>query len=90
MYPVIAPVIKINHERCTTPFACKACLQICPTAVFSVHGLKMIRLEETDKTEPGNFRLRVAYRDKCTACNRCVDVCPTDALTVSMPEGETV
>jgi len=87
MYPVIAPLIKIDQQRCTTPFACKRCLQICPTAVFSVHETKMVRMEETDKHEPGNYRLVVAFRDKCSACNRCVDACPEAALTVEMPAG---
>ena len=89
MYPVIAPIIKIDQARCTTPFACKRCLQVCPTAVFSVHEMRMVRMEETDKFEPGTFRLRVAYRDKCSACNRCVEVCPEAALTVRMPEEVT-
>jgi ferredoxin len=87
MYPVIAPLIKIDQQRCTTPFACKRCLQACPTAVFSVHETKMVRMEETDKHEPGNYRLRVAFRDKCSGCNRCVDVCPEGALVVEMPTG---
>ncbi len=85
MYPVVAPTIKIDHQRCTTPFACKRCLQICPTAVFTVHETKMVRMEETDKYEPGTYRLRVAFRDKCSACMRCVEACPEDALTVLAP-----
>jgi ferredoxin len=44
-------------------------------------------MEETDKHEPGNYRLRVAFRDRCSACNRCVEVCPEDALTIEMPSG---
>jgi ferredoxin len=84
MEAVIAPLIKIDHQLCTTPFACKRCLQICPTAIFSVYETKMVRMEETDKNEPGNYRLRVAYRDKCSGCNRCVDVCPTGALTIEV------
>ncbi|MCC6382550.1 MAG: 4Fe-4S binding protein [Dehalococcoidia bacterium] len=82
----VAPIIEIDRERCTTPFACKKCLQICPTAVFGVRETRQVRLEETDKFAPGSFRLRVAYRDKCSGCNRCVDVCPESALTVRMPE----
>ena len=85
MYPVIAPAIKIDQQRCLTPFACKRCIQICPTAVFGVFETKMVRMEETDKFEPGNYRLRVIYRDKCSGCNQCVDVCPEHALIVTMP-----
>ncbi len=90
MYPVVAPLIKIDQQLCTTPFACKRCLQVCPTAVFAVFETKMVRMEETDKYEPGTYRLRVAYRDKCSACNQCVDVCPVGALKIEMPEGAAV
>jgi ferredoxin len=82
----IAPLIEIDRERCTTPFACKKCLQICPTAVFGVHETRMVRLEETDKYAPGTYRLRVVYRDRCSGCNRCVEICPEGALTVRMAE----
>jgi len=85
MYPVVAPIIKIDQQRCLTPFACKRCIQTCPTAVFGVFETKMVRMEETDKYEPGTFRLRVIYRDKCSGCNQCVEVCPEDALSVTMP-----
>lgn len=87
MYPVVAPVIKIDRQRCQTPFACKRCLQACPTAVFGVHETKMARMEETDPHEPGTYRLVVIYRDKCSACNKCIEVCPENALTVEMPTG---
>jgi ferredoxin len=82
MNATVAPVIEIDHTRCTTPFACKRCLQVCPTAVFTVSEVRMVRMEETDKYLPGSYRLRVTYRDKCWGCNRCVEVCPADALTV--------
>lgn len=85
MYTVIAPVIEIDRTKCTTPFACKRCLQVCPTAVFGVRETRMVRMEETDKYEPGTYRLFVAYRDKCSGCNHCVEVCPEGALNVYMP-----
>ncbi len=80
------PRIEIDHERCTTPFACKACIRACPTAVFQVPVVKMVRLLETDKHEAGSFRLVARFRDKCTACDICIDVCPEDALKVYMAE----
>lgn len=80
------PQIDIDQDRCTTPFACKRCLQVCPTAVFRVFPAKMQRLVENDPEEPGTYRLNVGYRDKCTGCDLCVEVCPVDALRVYMPE----
>lgn len=80
------PRIDIDRDRCTTPFACKRCILACPTAVFQVGVVKMVRLLPTDKHEAGSFRLSAPYRDKCTGCNICVDVCPEDALNVHMVE----
>ena len=85
MIPV-NPVITIDRERCTTPFDCKRCLRVCPPAVFAVYAAKMIRGMELDKKEPGNYLLVPAYRDKCTACMKCVEVCPVDAITLTMPQ----
>jgi ferredoxin len=75
--------IEIDYDKCTTPFACKKCLQVCPQAVFHVVPLKQEKFKETDENEPGAFRLLVGYGDKCTVCNKCVEVCPVNALTIT-------
>ena len=77
------PRIEIDHEKCTTPYACKKCLQICPQAVFAILTVKNEKFKETDENEPGAFRLRVAYGDKCTVCDECVKICPVGALKVT-------
>lgn len=77
------PKIHINWDKCLIPMDCKKCLQICPQAIFDVRPMKMVRLRETDKKEPGAFKLFAYYRDKCTACNDCVRVCPVNALTIT-------
>ena len=74
--------IEIDHEKCTTPYACKKCIQICPQAVFGIITAKMEKFKETDENEPGAYKLRVGYGDKCTVCNECVEVCPEEALRV--------
>jgi len=81
------PIIEIDYSKCVVPFDCKKCLQACPQAVFQVHPLKVERLKETDKKEPGTFKLFAPFRDKCSMCNDCVEVCPVDALRISMPAG---
>lgn len=75
--------IGINYEKCTTPFDCKKCLQICPQAVFQAMPVKQVKFQETDAKEPGAWRLVVGYGDKCTICDRCRKVCPVDALTIT-------
>ncbi len=84
--PYIAPKIAIDRTICTTPFDCKRCLRACPPAIFSVNELKSIRGQETDKTEPGAYAISVRYRDKCSGCMKCVEVCPVGAITITMPE----
>ena len=44
------PDIQIDYSKCTTPFNCKKCLQVCPQAVFHVIAAKIEKFKETDKT----------------------------------------
>ncbi|MBI2328147.1 MAG: 4Fe-4S dicluster domain-containing protein [Chloroflexi bacterium] len=78
------PRITIDLEKCTVPFLCKKCIQICPTAVFSVRSIKEERLKEADPRVDGTYVLSVQRRDKCTVCNRCLEVCPVAALKIEV------
>lgn len=80
------PTITIDREKCTVPFLCKKCLQICPTAVFRVSRVmsKEERLKEMDPRIDGNYVLSVGRRDKCIMCDKCIDVCPVDALKIEI------
>ncbi len=80
------PKITIDQEKCTVPFLCKKCLQICPTAVFNVTRVmaKEERLKEMDPRIDGNYMLSAPRRDKCTVCNRCIEVCPVDAIKIEL------
>ena len=82
------PTISIDNEKCTVPFLCKKCLQVCPTAVFHTTRVmsKEKRLEAMDPRVDGNYVLFAPRRDKCTVCNLCIDVCPVDAISIQMPE----
>ncbi len=81
-----APNIQIDHSKCTVPFLCKRCLEICPQAVLAVDAVKMERLKETDPREPGSFRLRTQSRFKCSGCDKCIEVCPVRAITIIWPQ----
>ncbi len=80
------PKITIDAEKCTVPFLCKKCLQICPEAVLHVVRVmsKEERLKEMDPRTPGNYALYAARRDRCTACNKCIDICPADAIKIEV------
>ena len=75
--------IEIDASKCTTPFDCKKCMLACAPAVLRVTAVKMKRGEETDKKQPGTYRLEPWFIDRCTGCKDCVDVCPVDAITVT-------
>ena len=78
------PNVMVDVSKCPVPFLCKKCLQACPEAVFSVshNAAKEEKLKELDPRIDGNYVLGVARRDKCTVCNRCIDVCPVDAIKI--------
>ena len=81
------PKITVDQDKCTVPFLCKRCLQICPGAVLRVRRdrAREERLKEMDPRIPGNYRLEAHYRNKCTVCNKCIEVCPVDAIKIEMP-----
>ncbi len=47
---------------------------------------EVLRFKETDPQEPGSYRVFAVYRDKCVACNDCIEVCPVDAIKITLPE----
>lgn len=83
---VSVPTIVIDHEKCTTPMACRRCLEICPQAVFIARVVKMVKYQETDVNQPGAYKLKAYFPDKCVACDDCVKACPTNALTIRVQE----
>jgi NAD-dependent dihydropyrimidine dehydrogenase PreA subunit len=73
------PKIEIDHDKCTTPYECKICLQTCPQAVFAVVPTKIERFKEND---PEDYEVQAVWRDKCVVCMDCVKACPKGAVKV--------
>jgi len=42
------------------------------------------RLKEMDPRVDGNYVLSVGRRDKCIMCDKCIDVCPVDAIKIEI------
>ncbi|MDP2953345.1 MAG: 4Fe-4S dicluster domain-containing protein [Chloroflexota bacterium] len=81
-----APRIVFDTAKCPTPFACRKCLDVCPSMVFAVRPTRYVRLKEQDPKEPGAYRLEALHRFSCTGCNDCIKVCPVNAITITFPE----
>jgi len=81
--PLKFPKITIDHTKCTVPFWCKKCLQACPQVVFQVFVKEILKFKETDPREPGKYELIAVRRDKCIMCDKCKDVCPENAITIT-------
>lgn len=81
--PVRLPKIDIDYAQCTVPMWCKKCLKTCSQLVFSVYCKQMARLKESDPRESGVYEVSPVRRDKCTMCNKCVEICPEGAITIT-------
>ena len=79
------PRIGIDLGKCTVPFLCKKCLEVCPDVVFQVKRVmdREERLKELDPRIDGNYVLSAPRPDKCTMCNLCIDACPVDAISIT-------
>ncbi len=78
--------ITIDYQKCTTPFACKKCMDVCPGDVFLVTPNPMMirKYQPIDENEPGSYLLLAPMVFKCVGCMKCVEVCPNDALKVEI------
>ncbi len=84
--PRIHPKIAIDYIKCTTPFDCRKCAQVCTPSVYNYESAKMERGKETDKKEPGAWKVWAKWPDKCYGCMDCVKVCPVNAISIKIPK----
>jgi NAD-dependent dihydropyrimidine dehydrogenase PreA subunit len=80
----VAPVV--DRNRCE---AKADCVRVCPYAGFEVRKLGpdekagMSLLGRLRSAAHGNRQAFVVAPDACRACNRCVEACPEDAITLA-------
>jgi NAD-dependent dihydropyrimidine dehydrogenase PreA subunit len=77
--------ISIDYTLCgdgvgRDPRACCACLRACDPAVFLMH--QTLGAAEADPLDPRLWRITAMWPTLCTACMKCVQLCPEKAVTV--------
>ncbi|TFG04082.1 MAG: hypothetical protein EU539_11575 [Promethearchaeota archaeon] len=68
--------IKIDYSSCTQPEECRKCLNICEPAVFNLVFL------DKEYHDPKIWRVIPVFTQLCTACNSCIEICPSNAITL--------
>ncbi|MEM3526330.1 MAG: ferredoxin family protein [Candidatus Jordarchaeaceae archaeon] len=88
--------IDIDYQKCTRPFVCKKCIDICPGKVFLVTPNPMMirKYQPVDENQPGSYLLFAPMTLKCVGCMECEKICPSSALKVMIeqtgPEIQTI
>jgi formate hydrogenlyase subunit 6/NADH:ubiquinone oxidoreductase subunit I len=74
------PKITVDNVTCLGPLDCGLCLRECPMTVFAAAPTKLLECRETDRKD---YQVYARYYDQCITCNKCVEVCPVNAITVA-------
>jgi NADH-quinone oxidoreductase subunit I len=81
------PTISIDDNKCQDPLVCRKCLLVCPTRILGLGT--SVGPQKYRETDPSRFIVRGVRYQFCTMCMKCVDVCPHDAIKVSLDQGVT-
>ncbi len=74
------PTIIVKDEKCDDPLSCRRCLLICPARVLGLGT--SVGPEKYKEIDPHRFVVRGVRFQFCTGCDKCVEVCPTDAIEI--------
>ncbi len=80
------PKITIDLEKCTVPFLCKKCLQICPVRVYATRPIEKrdFSIPPKERVDPTKWVILPTWADWCNGCGACVEECPKDAITIQL------
>jgi Pyruvate/2-oxoacid:ferredoxin oxidoreductase delta subunit len=69
-----------DEKKCASPQECLKCLDQCPQAVFQIYP----RNGRKPGKAAGDWAIAPLFLSLCTGCNICQEVCPQDAIAVSV------
>ena len=79
------PTITVDDDKCPDPLSCRKCLLVCPNYVLGL-GTD-VPVEKYRETDREHFVVRGVRFERCTGCMDCVNVCPHDAIRVTLSGG---
>lgn len=79
------PMIHVDDAKCPNPLACRKCLLVCPTRVLGL-GTN-VAPKKYQETDPNHYIVRGVRFQVCTACMKCVEICPNGAIQVTLDRG---
>lgn len=71
--------ISWDDKKCTSPEACRRCLDECSQGVFGIYP----REPRTPGKAAGAWAIGSLFPTLCTGCAVCEEFCPEGALTVT-------
>ncbi|MHA1209348.1 MAG: 4Fe-4S dicluster domain-containing protein [Candidatus Freyarchaeota archaeon] len=74
-------IVKWLKERCPEPQECRLCLKVCPSTVFVMYATERERFRETK-----SWVIEPSFQNFCVACNKCVEICPNEAIKIEIKQ----
>lgn len=73
-------IIDFDESKCKSPRECNKCLQVCPVGVFMTYPMTARK----PGNKAGGWVIKPIFARLCTGCMVCEQVCPMDAIKVTI------
>jgi len=72
--------IEINQQNCKSPRECRKCLEVCPEGVLMTSP----RVARAPGKKAEDWAIAAVLLTLCTGCKVCEEICPQNAIKVSV------
>ena len=74
--------IKISKKNCDNPLECGLkCVKACPYKLLAYYQ----KSTPPEGQAPVGFRIISAFKILCNSCQKCVNICPRNAIKIKLP-----